>query len=79
MGKARGWSSTPTYLFHEAPLCSQQTAQVYGILPKKGMHNLKMIAEGSKKDEGSFDMENDGKHTVFVGICLMTSFIEETD
>lgn len=61
----------PTQPLCQAPPHSQRTAQVYGALAKKGTRNLKLMAEGIKKDEGNFDMENDGKQTVLYGFLMI--------
>lgn len=34
------------------------------------MHSRKLMAEGIKKDEGNFDMENDGNQAVLCGFVL---------
>lgn len=34
------------------------------------MHSCKLMAEGIKKDEGNFDMENDGNQAVLCGFVL---------
>lgn len=68
-GKVRGWSSKPTHLLCQAPLCSQQTAHVYGGLAER-YQSLPIIDESTEKDEVKFDMKNNGKQAVLGGSVL---------
>lgn len=52
---------------------------VYGALAKRSMQSRKLMAEGIKKDEDNFDMENDGNQAVLCGFCLRIFSTEETD